>query len=164
MQTTRAKAKQLGEKHYFTGNPCKYNHVFKRLTTDGSCCECNRLRNHNENKKEYLAEWVTNNKDKVKSIKQKWQSNNKAFRTKGKHKRKESVKLRTPVWLSPIQKKEMNEFYKMAAELETVFPWKQHVDHVIPLQGELVSGLNVPWNLQILSASMNIEKGNKFSG
>jgi hypothetical protein len=49
-------------------------------------------------------------------------------------------------------------------DLETVFPWKQHIDHIVPLQGKLVSGLNVPWNLQILSASMNIEKGNKFSG
>ena len=123
MQTTRANAKQLGEKHYFTGKPCKYNHVFKRLVTDGSCCECNRLRNHNQDKKEYLADWIANNKDKVKSIKQKWQSNNKAFRTKGKHKRKEAVKLRTPVWLNPKQKKEMNGFYNMAAELETVFPW-----------------------------------------
>lgn len=164
MKTTRAKAKLAGEKHYFTGNPCKHGHIYKRLTVDGNCCECSRLKNHSEHKKEYLALWISNNKDKVKNIKQKWQDNNKAFRTKGRHKRNTAVKLRTPKWLSKQQKNEMNEFYKMAEKLETVFPWKQHIDHIVPLQGERVSGLNVPWNLQILSASMNIEKGNKFNG
>lgn len=71
---------------------------------------------------------------------------------------------RTPKWLSKEQIKEIASFYVMAKELEKVFTWKQCVDHIVPLQGKTVSGLHVPWNLQILSASMNIEKGNKFSG
>jgi hypothetical protein len=70
----------------------------------------------------------------------------------------------TPCWLNQEQLQEIKDFYKMAKELETVFPWKQHVDHIVPIKHSKVCGLHVPWNLQILSVTANLEKGNKHSG
>lgn len=40
----------------------------------------------------------------------------------------------------------------------------QETDHIIPLNHHLVSGLNVPWNLQLLTCGANNFKSNRFDG
>jgi len=60
---------------------------------------------------------------------------------------------RTPHWadLNRIRKVYLNR------------PKGDHVDHVIPLKGGLVSGLHVHTNLQYLEASLNQRKSNRFT-
>jgi len=69
---------------------------------------------------------------------------------------------RTPAWLTEIDKERIQNEYQLAA-LQTKItgkPW--HVDHIIPLQGDLVSGLHVPSNLMAMLGSDNISKHNNF--
>jgi hypothetical protein len=76
--------------------------------------------------------------------------------------RKKVVKQRTPIWLSPFDRLKIKCYYSVAAMLarNNKEPW--HVDHIVPLQGKLVSGLHVPNNLQFLRGVDNVRKKNKF--
>ena len=76
--------------------------------------------------------------------------------------RKKAVKQRTPKWLTEHDKLRIRCMYSIAAMLtrRNEEPW--HVDHVVPLQGKLVSGLHVPSNLQVMRGAENISKKNKF--
>jgi len=66
----------------------------------------------------------------------------------------------TPTWLSPIQKAQIMEFYDLAKAKTFQTGIVHHVDHIIPISGENVSGLHVPWNLQILTQAENCSKKN----
>lgn len=70
---------------------------------------------------------------------------------------------RTPSWLTEEHKRQINSFYREALTKTNIGKEKYHVDHILPLLGENVSGLHVPWNLQILEAKANAKKGNKFT-
>lgn len=67
--------------------------------------------------------------------------------------------MRTPVW---ADMKAIKAVYAQAQRLTTETGISYHVDHWAPLQGELVSGLHVHQNLQILTASANSAKKNHF--
>lgn len=69
-------------------------------------------------------------------------------------------KQRTPEWLSKEQLEQILLFYKEAARLTKVLNVPHEVDHIVPLQGRNVSGLHVPWNLQILTDIENQKKTN----
>jgi len=76
-------------------------------------------------------------------------------------KRHTSKIKRTPPWLTKEHFKQIEDMYIRAKIAEDFTGDKYHVDHIIPLQGKTVSGLHVPWNLQLLPAAKNISKGNK---
>jgi len=66
----------------------------------------------------------------------------------------------TPAWLSEEHKEQILTVYEHARECEVLTGDKYHVDHIVPLKGENISGLHVPWNLQVLPADLNIAKSN----
>lgn len=77
-------------------------------------------------------------------------------------KRRAAKLLRTPRWLSDNDLRSIKKLYELAAEQTAKTGVKWHVDHIIPLQGRGVSGLHVPWNLQLLPAAKNIAKHNRY--
>ncbi len=69
-----------------------------------------------------------------------------------------------PGWLSDKHKKDIEEIYLQCEEITKTSGIEHNVDHIVPLRGKLVSGLHVPWNLQILTKEENLRKSNKFVG
>jgi hypothetical protein len=76
-------------------------------------------------------------------------------------KRRSSKADRTPPWLASEQHEQILAFYTMAVTLSNSGE-SYHVDHIIPLRGRTVSGLHVPWNLQVLTQTDNLKKNNHF--
>ena len=77
--------------------------------------------------------------------------------------KRRSVKLqRTPAWLTDFDRLKIKCLYSVAAMLTRENKESWHVDHVIPLQGNLVSGLHVPSNMRVLRGKENISKHNNF--
>ncbi len=70
--------------------------------------------------------------------------------------------MSTPTWLDEDDFWWINEVYELAALRTQATGIDWHVDHIVPLQGRKVCGLHVPWNLQVITASENSKKGNKF--
>jgi hypothetical protein len=54
--------------------------------------------------------------------------------------------------------------YQIARDRTETTGIKHQVDHIIPLNGKLVSGLHVAANLQVLTATATEAKGNSYVG
>ena len=86
----------------------------------------------------------------------------KASRNASYAKRRAAKIQRTPNWLTEQDLKVIKAFYSIAQMLSKVNNEEWHVDHKIPLQGKIVSGLHVPSNLQLMRGIDNETKRNEY--
>jgi hypothetical protein len=108
--------------------------------------------------------WRQKNPDheNTKLCKKTYRDNNPALLQALAVKRRVSKLNRTPKWTTKEDLDAIKHIYIIANQFSKSFGTEYHVDHIIPLQGKLVSGLHVPSNLQIIPAIDNIKKGNKY--
>jgi exonuclease VII large subunit len=110
----------------------------------------------------YNKERYQNNKERLRAQMNEYKRANPDKFIALKAKRRAAKLQRTPKWLTADDHAKINFYYTEAKRLEKETGIKYHVDHIIPMQGDLVSGLHVPSNLQVITAAENLAKNNTF--
>lgn len=72
------------------------------------------------------------------------------------------IRQATPRWLTAAQHSEIKAIYAEAQQLTSATGRSHHVDHIVPIWGENVRGLHVPWNLRVVTAVNNLRKTNRM--
>jgi hypothetical protein len=180
---TRKEAKEQGATHYYTGLPCGRGHIALRKTK-GVCVECMKedwktdnakrsekpksaasviagKRYYEKNKELVIARAQTRTNEAKQAYRNAWKDRNPLeVKASTKH-RRDKHKQATPKWLSLEQKAEIRKLYIDAMIVTRITGVPYVVDHIVPLRGETVSGLHVPWNLQVMTREENLKKSNK---
>lgn len=112
--------------------------------------------------KECIKKWRKANPNSAKLAIQKWRKANPGLRNNYISNRRAKRISASPKWLTKQHLEEIKNFYIKAKALEKTDNIKRNVDHIVPLQSDIVCGLHVPWNLQILTCTENCRKGNKL--
>jgi hypothetical protein len=131
---------------------CKHCREIKPRTEDNfakardiwqvSCRKCDRAR---------TRRWATENSERYKiNAADGWA-------------RRHAAKQKRTIKLTAEQRGQIREIYAECRQRNQNNPRAWHVDHIVPMNGKTVSGLHVPWNLQILPGSVNVRKSNRTS-
>jgi hypothetical protein len=76
----------------------------------------------------------------------------------GKRRRAREARA-TPKWLTPWQRAMIRLLYAQADRLTKLTGEMYVVDHIVPLDGKIVCGLHVHWNMRVIHWKENSVKG-----
>lgn len=113
---------------------------------------------HPEGQARRSRKWMEENREKVNAATEAWRQRNPAKAAAKASRRRAAKMQRTPKWADHAA----IELVYIEAQRRREAGEVVEVDHIIPLQGELVSGLHVPENLQIIPMQANRSKANNF--
>lgn len=133
----------------FCSVTCKKREEFQRRNSDPSRREANKLRarlwreKNPQQAKERVSAWQKQNRDRCSVI----------------GRRYTAKKLKAlPPWLNAEQESLIEAIYQNRDLLTKLTGVPHEVDHIVPLQGQSVCGLHVPWNLQVITKEQNVSK------
>lgn len=182
---TRAEAKSIGSKFYFNGDICPRGHVDKRFACSGGCFSCQiengkknrskpeqspkvlarKRKDYEKNKEKRRATikaYAIKNRDSVLAKKREYQKNNPhVYRATGSF-RRARLRNATPPWITQQMREEIKDFHAEAERREQETGIQFDVDHIVPLDGKIICGLHVPWNLRVITHSDNISRPKHF--
>ncbi len=151
-------------KHFYSFNNFSKNST--RLSgLESLCKQCGKekakqyYQEHKKERKEYRQAHMYKIKKYMKQYRQEHKKEAKKYQQEHKEecaaktaKRRAAKLQRTPKW---AELKQIEQFYIKR-------PKGYHVDHIIPLQGDKVSGFHCLANLQYLPTEENLSKSNKY--
>jgi hypothetical protein len=175
---SKASSCRDGHRNYCKTCHSKYKHSWYKANQLYHYIKCKDWNKRNPEKgKEYKAKYNQKPESKIlakqyrylhkthiANTKSTWLKSNrwKATATGARYK---AAKLqRTPIWVDEDDLWLVKEAYDLAEKRSIMTNISWHVDHIIPLQGKIVSGLHVIANLQVIPAKLNISKGNRYHG
>jgi hypothetical protein len=140
----------------------------------GFCKECQKAARATYKKREQTPEdkrrahekWLVysaQNKDKIRARKQRYAQQNRA--KIAEYQRVHEAKKRAhklnaiPKW---ADLEEIKKFYTEAEIMTKITGVEHQVDHIVPLRNKYVCGLHTPANLRVVTAEVNMKKGNKL--
>lgn len=139
---SRLEAIEQGKKTYQVKKPCKNCGSFERYVSSKGCVPCAIKRGLEK----------LNNDELMKPYRTKEKVNNKTYKYRSK-------KFGSECSLTKEEHKRILQIYKECSKITEETGILHHVDHIHPISK---GGKHHPDNLQILTASENIRKGNKL--
>lgn len=163
----RADARALGEKYYQSDKPCRRGHTDKRLVSNGACTTCEVLREGSRTDKALRARvWRDENTERVVAYRKAYTRPHNPSTVQNKRVLNAARRARqlqaVPCWFGEWDSLVLSEASTLidTRYAETGIRW--HIDHMIPLCADTVSGLHCGDNIQVIPAVLNTMKCNRL--